>query len=174
VPPPTGSLLDEWGPAGFDVRHRVNLTVNNQIVKNLLVSFNVNGSSAAPYTIRTGRDDNGDSIFNDRPAGVGRNSQRGAAQWSINPAAGYTILFGRRITSVPPGIAVIANGGTPTVRSVDQSGARYRLQFVIQTQNITNHANYAGYSGTMTSQFFGQPTYVLGTRKIDFAVNLSF
>ena len=174
VPPPSGALFDEWGPAGFDARHRVNLTVNNQIVRNLLVSFNVNGSSGLPFTIRTGRDDNGDSIFNDRPAGVGRNTLRGAAQWSINPAAGYTILFGRRITSLPPGIAVIANGGAPTVRSIDDSGARYRLQFVVQTQNITNHANYAGYSGTLTSPFFGQPTFVLGTRKIDFAINLSF
>ena len=33
--------------------------------------------AAAPYTIRSGVDTNGDLIFNDRPAGVGRNTLRG-------------------------------------------------------------------------------------------------
>jgi hypothetical protein len=174
APPPTGTLLDDWGPAPQDIRHRFNVTVNNQIVRNLLVNINVNASSASPYTIRTGRDDNADLIFNDRPPGFGRNTERGATQFSINPAAAYTILFGRNVTSLPPGIAVITNGTAPSVQSVDQSGARFRLQFVVQMQNITNHPNYGGYSGTQTSPFFGQPTLVTGTRKIDFGVNFSF
>ena len=174
TPPATGTLLEEWGPAGQDIRHRVNVTVNNQIVRNLLVSMNVNASSGAPYTILTGLDDNGDLIFNDRPAGVGRNTQRGAALWTFNPAIGYTFTFGRRIDSLPPGIAVITNGTAPSVQSVNQSGDRFRLQLVLQTQNITNHPNYAGYSGTLTSPFYGRPTLVAGTRKIDLGVNFSF
>lgn len=174
VPPATGDLLSEWGPAGQDIRHRFNVTVNNQIIRNLLMSLNVNANSGAPYTIRTGLDDNGDLIFNDRPAGIGRNTLRGATQWTVNPAIAYTFLFGRNITSLPPGIAVIAGGGAPTVQTVDQSGARYRLQFVVQAQNITNQANYAGYSGTLTSPFFGKPTMVTGTRKIDVGLNFSF
>ena len=36
-------------------------------------------ASAPPLTIRTGTDDNGDLVFNDRPAGVGRNSARTTA-----------------------------------------------------------------------------------------------
>jgi len=174
APPPTGTLLEEWGPTGQDIRHRFNVTFNNQIVRNLLVSLNVNANSGAPYTIRTGGDDNGDAIFNDRPPGVGRNTERGASQWSVNPAAAYTILFGRNVSTLPPGIAVITNGTAPTVQSVDQSGARFRLQLVVQMQNITNHPNYGGYSGTVTSPFFGQPTLVTGTRKVDFGVNFSF
>jgi hypothetical protein len=169
------TLLGEWGPAGQDIRHRGNVTVNNQIVRNLLMQVNFNAASAPPYTIRTGRDDNGDLIFNDRPIGVGRNSARGSGQWTINPAAAYTFIFGRRVTSLPPGIAVVAaGGGAPIVQTVDQSGGRFRLQLVVQIQNLTNHANYAGYSGTLTSPLFGQPTTVLGTRKIDMGVNLSF
>ncbi len=35
-------------------------------------------SSGQPLNVTTGRDDNGDTIFNDRPAGVGRNSGRTA------------------------------------------------------------------------------------------------
>ena len=174
APPATRSLLEEWGPAGQDIRHRLNVTVNNQIVRNLLMNFNVNYNSGAPYTIRTGFDENGDLIFNDRPFGIGRNTLRGAAQWSINPAMAYTFVFGRQVTTLPPGVGVIANGAAPTVVSVDQSGGRYRLQLIVQAQNITNHANYAGYSGTLTSPFYGRPTLVNGPRKIDVGFNFSF
>jgi hypothetical protein len=171
--PATGSLAAEWGNAPFQVPHRFNVTFNNQFVRNLLAQVNFNTSSGSPYTIRTGFDENGDLIYNDRPDGVGRNTERGAQQWSLNAAAGYTILFGRQ-TTLPPGIAVVGGGGGPQVQTVNQSGQRFRLQFVIQVQNLTNHANYTGYSGVITSPFFGQPTAVLGTRKVDLSVNLSF
>jgi hypothetical protein len=171
--PATGSLADDWGSAPFHVPHRVNITVNNQIVRNLLAQVNFNAASGSPYTIRTGFDENDDLIYNDRPLGVGRNSERGRDQWNLNMAAGYTILFGRQ-TTLPPGIGVIGGGGGPQVVSVNTSGARFRLQFVVQVQNVTNNANYTGYSGVRTSPFFGQPTAVLNTRKVDVGVNLSF
>ncbi len=169
---PFGDLDLEWGPANGDVPHRLNFTVNNQIVKNLLVSFNLNGNSGAPYTIRTGRDDNGDLVFNDRPEGVGRNSERGADHWSINGMIGYVFAFGKA-GGAPPGIAVIGGGGAPVVQSVDL-GPRYRLQFFVQSQNVTNHANYIAYSGTMNSVFFGRPTSVAPTRKVEAGMNFSF
>jgi hypothetical protein len=168
--PATGSLFEEWGPAGQDIPHRLNVTLNNQIVRNLLLSFNMNASSGAPYTIRTGRDENGDLVFNDRPVGVGRNTERAAAQWTINPAVGYTFTFGRNRPSDPGGVTVIAG----QVQTVDTSGQRFRIQIFAQAQNITNRPNYVGYSGTLTSRFFGQPTAVSGTRKVDVGVNLSF
>jgi hypothetical protein len=171
--PATGSLNDEWGSAPFHVPHRFNVTVNNQIVRNLLAQLNFNTNSGNPYTIRTGFDENGDLIYNDRPASIGRNTERGQQQWNLNMAAGYTILFGRQ-TNLPPGIGVIGGGGGPQVVTVNNSGARFRLQFVVQVQNVTNNANYTGYSGVQTSPFFGQPTAVLNTRKVDVGVNLSF
>ncbi|HEV8397289.1 MAG TPA: TonB-dependent receptor [Vicinamibacterales bacterium] len=171
--PATGTLADEWGSAPFDVPHRFNVTYNNQIVRNLLSQINFNTSSGNPYTIRTGLDENGDLIYNDRPGGIGRNTERGQQQWSLNMAAAYTILFGRQ-TTLPPGIGVVGGGGGPQVLAVNNSGQRFRLQFVVQVQNVTNHANYAGYSGVLTAPFFGQPTSVLGTRKVDMGVQLSF
>jgi hypothetical protein len=39
---------------------------------------------------------------------------------------------------------------------------------------VTNHANYAGYIGTITSQLFGKPQTVLSTRKVDIGMGLSF
>ena len=58
--------------------------------------------------------------------------------------------------------------------AIEQSGGRYRLQFFVQCQNITNARNYQGYSGVLTSPFFGQPTTVSGMRKIDAGMNLNF
>jgi hypothetical protein len=75
---------------------------------------------------------------------------------------------------LPPGVTVIAGGGVPTVQNFAQDNARYRLQLFVQVQNLTNRANYAGYSGTLTSPFFGRPTAVNGTRKVDVGMNLTF
>ena len=171
--PPLGLLDTEWGPAVGDVRQRLNVTLNNQIVRNLLLSFNVTASSGAPYSIRTGRDENGDLVFNDRPAGVGRNTERAAAQWTVNTFVAYLLAFGRTQTGLPPGVTVIAGGGVPTVQNFEQP-PRYQVQLFVQAQNLTNHPNYQGYSGTLTSPFFGRPTAVSGTRKVDAGINITF
>jgi Carboxypeptidase regulatory-like domain len=171
--PATGDLDGEWGPAANDVRHRANITLNNQIVRNVLVGLNVNATTGDAYTLLTGRDDNGDGIFNDRPSGVGRNTLRATGQTNINLFLAYQIAFGRQAT-LPPGIGVFGGGGAATVRTVDQSGGRYRMQFFIQCQNLTNRSNYLGYSGTMSSPFFGRPTSVREMRKIDAGINLNF
>ena len=173
--PATGSLAQEWGTASQEIPHRFNVTFNSQFVRNFLMQWNVNMNAGSPYTIRTGFDGNGDLVYNDRPEGVDRNTQRAPTQWTINPAAAYTFLFGRQQTRLPPGISVTAGGaGAPTVQTFDQNAARFRLQFVVQIQNLTNRPNYVGYSGVITSPFFGQATAVTGTRKVDISAQLSF
>jgi hypothetical protein len=190
--PPTGDLDAEWGPAsgggfGFfgpflnggptvpttDIRSRLNLQFNNQIIRNLLVGFNVNTSTAPPYTLLSGRDDNGDGIFNDRPAGAGRNTLRASNQTTLNMNVGYVFAFGRT-AALPPGVGVFGGGASTQVRTFDQGTARYRLQVFVQAQNLTNERNYLGYSGTLTSPFFGKPTAVSGMRKVDVGIGLNF
>jgi hypothetical protein len=195
--PPTGDLGTEWGPAaggsgaggpGFgvpgvfvlgggtattDIRSRLNLSVNNQVIRNVLLALTLNTTTAPPYTLLTGRDDNGDGIFNDRPLDVGRNTLRASGQTTLNMMAGYMFMFGRR-APLPPGIGIFGGGGAMQVRTVDQGTARYRLQVFVQAQNLTNERNYLGYSGTLTSPFFGRPTAVSGMRKIDAGMNISF
>jgi hypothetical protein len=157
-----------------DVRSRLNATVNNQIVRNVLVSLGINTNTAPPYTLLTGRDDNADGIFNDRPLGVGRNTLRASGQVTVNTMFGYVFMFGRRSAPLPPGIGVFGQGAAAQVRTVDVGNAKYRLQVYVQAQNLTNERNYLGYSGTVTSPFFGQPTAVSGMRKIDIGMGFSF
>jgi hypothetical protein len=171
---PGVTLDEEWGYAPQDVRHRLNAGINSQVVRNLAVSLNLNASSGTPYTVRTGFDDNGDLVFNDRPAGVERNTERAAAQWALNMTAQYGIAFGKRSSPPPPGflISVVGNQA-PTVQSITVDW-RYRLNFIVQVQNLTNRANYIGYSGILTSPFYGRPTSVANPRKVDIGMQLQF
>lgn len=67
---------EEVGPSLNDRRHV--LAVNGLVSLPLAVDVApvLFLSSGQPLNITTGRDDNGDTIFNDRPAGVRRNSER--------------------------------------------------------------------------------------------------
>jgi hypothetical protein len=174
-PPPSGVLATEWGPANADVRHRANINLITQVLKNLTAQFGINMASAAPYTIRTGGDDNADFFFNDRPAGVGRNSARGSGQFTINTQWAYMIQIGKRGGQLPPGIRVTAiGGGAPTIETFNIEQAKLRMQFIVQIQNLTNRYNYGGYSGVMTSPFFGVPTLVTNPRRVDMGVQFMF
>ena len=82
----------------------------------------------------------------------------------------YTFVFGRQTTSEPAGVTVISG----TVRTFDRSGGRYRLSVGIFVENLTNRANFVGYSGTMTSLHFRQATAVAGMRRVQFGTNFSF
>ena len=74
----------DWGPAAQDVRHRVFVMANAPLPYGLRVGLNSQYSSARPYNLTTGIDNNEDTVFNDRPAGVGRNSLRGASNWTVD------------------------------------------------------------------------------------------
>ena len=119
-----------------------------------------------------GFDDNGDLVFNDRPAGIGRNTERAAAQWTVNMFGGYAIALGRPVSG-PPGVTAIAVGGVATVQNFEQP-PRFVVTFFVEARNLTNHPNYIGYSGVLTSPFFGRATTVTGTRKIDAGINFQF
>jgi hypothetical protein len=193
--PATGNLADEWGPAASgpggpffvfngvpifgtppgatDIRNRLNVNFNNQIIRNVMISLGMNTSTAPPYSLLTGSDNNNDGVFNDRPAGVGRNRLRAGGQTNVFLFAAYQFAFGT-VAPLPPGVGVFGGGGAAQVRTFDQGNKRYRMQLFVQAQNLTNQRNYVGYSGTMTSPFFGRPTTVSPMRKIDFGISLQF
>jgi len=172
--PATGSIADDWGPAAFDVRRRFNVNWSSQQLRNSNFNLNFNAGSAPPYTIRSGIDTNGDLVFNDRPAGVGRNSARGSGFWTVNGFFTYFWQFGKPVT-LPGGINLRSEGGALAASAGQaQSAGRFRLSLNINAQNLTNHANYTGYIGTFASPLFGHPQSVSNMRKFDVGMGFSF
>ena len=80
------------------VRHRLQGTVNVPLIFGLRTNVNISAQSVTPYTITTGRDDNGDGTSNDRPAGVGRNTERGTATFVTNLRVSRAFALGGQRT----------------------------------------------------------------------------
>ena len=172
---PYNTTATEWGPAPGDVRRRLNLGINTQMLKNFSSYLTFSTFTGPPYSLRTGSDDNGDLIFNDRPAGVGRNTLRQPGQWTISGNFNYSLSFGKKKITSGPGISIVSGAGGLTASTTAPSEiSRYRMGIGVYVYNLTNHANYTGYSGVMTSPFFGQPQSVAGMRRVDLMVNFSF
>jgi hypothetical protein len=191
---------DEWSVSRNDVRHRLGGFFNLRLPKGLRLGSNVRIESAAPYTITTGFDDNGDSVFNDRPAGVARNSERGSAVVDMSLRLSWQKGFGKKANAVPavPGApggpgGGPGGGGPVVMRGGDGpggggfggrgggggggGGARDSLVSVevfANASNVLNRANYSGYSGVLTSPLFGQPTTAQSPRRIELGMRVSF
>jgi hypothetical protein len=168
VVPPTGTLATEWAPTREDRRHRYQLSVNTQALKNLNASLTLGGNTALPYNITSGFDTNNDSIFNDRPAGVGRNSARAAASNTLSASLSYSMTLGAAASSKA------RQEGRRDAGVAGNAAGRYRLVVTLSVNNLVNHANFSGFSGVQTSPFFMTPTSVQNPRKIDFGLGLRF
>ena len=93
---------------------------------------------------------------------------------TMNGNFSYGWTFGKPVER-PGGISFRSEGGALAAsQGAAQTAGRYRLSLNANVQNLTNHANLFGYSGTLTSKNFGLPTSVLGTRKVDISMGLSF
>ena len=169
---PSGSLDDQWSRASSDTRHRMRASVSTQALRNFNANVSWDSNSGGPYTITTGTDDNGDSIFNDRPLLTPRNSARLPWRSTFSANMSYTIRIG-----APPtegGRGGPARGG-PGGRGPGGPGQRQKgITINFNVNNLTNRANYSGFSGVMTSQYFRQATSVSNPRQVDISVRFSF
>jgi hypothetical protein len=174
-PPATNDLALEWGPALGDVRHRGSLYISSSALRNFNAQIGLSTSSAPPLTLQTGVDLNGDLIFNDREPGVGRNTYRTSGQWSADAYFSYSFGVGRQQMTQSQGVMITSVNGILSASSMAaQAAPRYRINISVNINNLTNHANYVGYSGVATSRTYLQPTNVAGVRRINFNVGLQF
>ena len=99
VPVDSYDLRKEWGNTE-DPRHTFNASVNARLPLDVYLTTVIEAQSGRFYTIRTGKDDNGDGVSNDRPPGVVKNSEVGpnyfdvgfnfSKAFELNTAAGST------------------------------------------------------------------------------------
>jgi hypothetical protein len=109
---------------------------------------------------------------------------------SVCVAIAACFLPARRGRSSAPDLQRSPGGHRPpyTADTVAADGLGERLVFdrcrratrgrgrlgAAQIANVTNRANYGGFSGVMTSEFFRRATSVQNPRKIDLVMSLSF
>ena len=134
--------------------------------------------SGLPYNITTGRDDNGDTVSNDRPAGVTRNTARGTATVDIGARLSWSIGFGGAAPPpAGPQVRIVRGGDADPLSSMgggDMNQKRYGLELYVQGYNLLNHLNALNYSGVLTSPFFGQATSAAPPRRLEVGARLTF
>jgi hypothetical protein len=133
------NLHSEWGSNIYDVRHRMFVGGSVTAPWHLIFSPFITASAGAPFNITTGRDNNEDTTFVDRPAFadtsvpgaiptpwgtfnptpgpnaviIPRNYGRGPAQFSVNLRASRTWGFGKKSETAAPDSAFGPGGGGP-------------------------------------------------------------
>ena len=176
-------LRGERGPSLQDTRHRFNILTNFKLTKRFGLSTIFNASSGRPYNITTGRDNNNDTVSNDRPTGVSRNSARGVGQWDMSSRLSWGFSSGKAADNQGAGgprVRVI-RGGSDSGEMLGAMGSmpgmdgkRFRTEFFVQATNLFNHANLIGFSGVQTSPVFGQAIASLPGRRIETGMRFSF
>jgi hypothetical protein len=195
---PTNNLNPDvdWGPSRQDIRHRFQAQGTVPLVYGIRVTPNFNVQSGVPYNHTTGFDDNNDGAFNDRPTGVTRNSLRGDWTWGLNLNVNKRINLGRLPTATPGRAQGNAlnfaqqggggfggaqggggnQGGFGGNRGGNQgnNNSRYSMELFAQASNVLNHVSPQGYTGNMSSRFFGQATGVSQARDLNVGVRFNF
>ena len=184
VPANSYDLSREWGPVMGVPRHNLSAMLTTPIVKSVRLSLNGSYRSGTPYNITTGTDDNGDTVFNDRPLNLSRNTGRTASSWDLGGRLSYAFGFGQRQASgggggvqMPVMIVQRVGGGGGDLGGMFGGGAedkRIRFELFVSGSNLFNTVNHIGYSGVMTSPFFAQPTASMSARKIDVGMRVGF
>jgi hypothetical protein len=144
----------ERGPADFDWRHRFNLIGSLMLPGGFQSGLIVSALSGTPFNVTTGSDDNGDTVVNDRPPGVFRNSRRGPA----------TVQLDVRLAK---GVSIAKAGD-------ERSKRRDRLNFTFDLFNVLNTTNISNMVGVLSSPFFGRGNSAAQPRSAQLSIQYSF
>jgi hypothetical protein len=142
---------DEWSNASFDRRNRLGMyaMVNPKSVFNIAAGIFAN--TGRPWTITTGSDLYGDSLFNTRPDGVGRNTETAPSYVDLDLRWGHDF-------------AITANKDDDAPRVGLSAGAF----------NLLNHQNPSSIDTVDTSPTFGDVTADGPPRRIQLGMRVEF
>ena len=168
TPQTQNDVLADKGPSDNDQRGR--LVVSGTLgdgssgsVRHALGGFQIGWlyqyASAAPFNIVTGADNNGDGTFNDRPAGVGRNTGRLPCFSDLAATCGTT-SFDVRVSR-----AVTFN--------------THRVELMLEGFNVFNQTNVVNVNNTIGNGATPSPTFrqvlaVGDMRQLQLGVRWSF
>jgi HSP20 family molecular chaperone IbpA len=148
----------DWAASNLDQRHRLSASVNFSVWKKIAFNGIFRLDSPRPFNLTTGRDDNGDTVTNDRPEGVERNSLRGV--WSKL----FDVNLSRQLK-------VKKESGN---RNSMFNFLGQKLSVTLSIQNLFNQTNRQGFVGNRLSPFFLRATSAAPARTVQFRMAYSF
>jgi hypothetical protein len=153
LPADNYDLSAEWGRADFDRRHQVTGAAILNLPRAFKMSTLIALASGIPFDITTGADNNGDSVANDRPAGVMRNTGNGPGLARVDLRVG-------RIFRLP----------SPLKRERQPRN----FDVYLDAFNVLNRTNFVSFVGVQTSPFFGRANAALPPRTIQLSARYHF
>lgn len=176
LPQSSYDFAGEWARPFWQVRHRLFLSASANLPYMLRLSASLNAASGAAYNVTTGRDNNGDGNFNDRPnllAAEGRVIATDIGFLDPNAINGSLL----RNAGTNPAIAALDLNlsrvftlGKPN----DKGDNPYKLTVNIRAANALNRANLTGTNGVVSSPLFGRPTTANPSRRVEIGLRFSF
>jgi len=177
LPQSSYDLRGEWARPMWQARHRAFLVALVNLPWKLSSSSEFNLNSGLPYNITTGRDNNGDGNFNDRP--------------SVTEKSETTAIptpFGALDPSVINGSAPRNAGASPLNATLDfnlsrtfefgptakRNEKRYQMTLNLRANNLLNHANLRDVDGSLNSPFFGRANTAAPARRIEMGMRFTF
>jgi hypothetical protein len=158
-------LTDEWGLSGRDRTFSTSLNLRF-VPQQINITLNPSWQGGRPYTITSGRDENGDGSSNDRALGYERNSETGPSTWSpISMTFRKTFRIGG--TAPRPAANNYAEpqrggGGGGGFGGGGGGGGRggatggRTIDFQVQVRNLFNSTIKQQINGNLSSPLFGQ------------------
>ena len=153
LPADNYDLSAEWGRADFDRRHQVTCAGILNLARAFKMATLITLASGIPFDITTGADDNADSVANDRPSGVMRNTGKGPGLARVDLRVG-------RIFRLP----------SPLKRERQPRN----FDVYLDAFNVLNRTNFVNFVGVQTSPFFGRANAALPPRTIQLSARYHF
>jgi len=192
APADSYDLRSEYGRSDNDRRHQFYFESYVELPWKISFSPNLFITSAAPFNITTGADDNADTLFSDRPAFANAGDANAVKTpfgiFNPRPQTGDRIIprnFGRGANEVSLNLNISRTfgfGPENAGRDNCQSGKlrcgflnrRYGLTFSADVFNLLNRTNFGEFNGVLSSPFFGRANRANDARRINLGVSLSF
>ena len=168
IPANSLDLASEYGAASDDQRQQLLAGATVHLFGDLLVDSSMTFTSGRPFNITTGRDNNNDTVFTDRPAFAAPGDTAGiATKYGLldpDPQPGAVIIprnLGREPNQVNVNLAVSKNVSDEVAVTVD-------------AENLLNTRLLYGSNGVLTSPAFGMPNQAKNARRLELTVRYSF
>jgi hypothetical protein len=190
LPADSNDLRSEYGSSGLDIRHRFTAGGSVRGPFGFELAPFVTYRSGVPFNITTGKDGNGDTLFNDRPS-LAMPGEAGAVvtpfgSFDPTPEPGDIVIprnFGRGPEFLQANLQIAKTfsiGAKKAASKDDDEGGKYNLGLSAQIRNLFNRNNLGTPVGNLSSSFFGNSlstssgSSAVGNRRIRFELTFSF